>query len=273
MIGGLLVLVGLVGLGFWQFSQVNKQLKLENQTLRAELNLAKQNLASTSDLLVAEQAKTQAVESQIQNIASTVGTLDKLSKTDKELLKKYSKISFLNEHYVPAQLATVTPELVFEPNRPQSIHAGIHAHLENMLEDASSSKNNLLVISAYRSFKDQKALKTRYLVTYGTGANKFSADQGYSEHQLGTTVDLTTASLGANYEKLAGTKALAWLEANAYRYGFIMSYTHDNTYYRYEPWHWRFVGVSLATKLHNEKLNFYDWPQRLIDQYLVNFFD
>jgi hypothetical protein len=41
----------------------------------------------------------------------------------------------------------------------------------------------------------------------------------------------------------------------------------------YEPWHWRYVGVALATKLHNDGKNFYDTDQRVIDQYLISLFD
>ena len=41
----------------------------------------------------------------------------------------------------------------------------------------------------------------------------------------------------------------------------------------HEPWHWRFVGVALATRLHNENKSFYDLTQREIDAYLVSIFD
>jgi D-alanyl-D-alanine carboxypeptidase len=61
--------------------------------------------------------------------------------------------------------------------------------------------------------------------------------------------------------------------ANAYKYGFTLSYPKGNTSYVFEPWHWRFVGVKLATDLHNQGKNFYDLDQRSIDAYLVNFFD
>jgi D-alanyl-D-alanine carboxypeptidase len=111
-------------------------------------------------------------------------------------------------------------------------------------------------------------------VTYGSGANQFSADQGYSEHQLGTTVDLTTEGvkipLTTNFED---TPSYKWLSENAYRYGFTLSYPKNNLYYEYEPWHWRFVGVELATKLYNEKIYFSDMEQRIIDTFLVNIFD
>ncbi|NIQ05864.1 MAG: M15 family metallopeptidase, partial [Candidatus Korarchaeota archaeon] len=73
--------------------------------------------------------------------------------------------------------------------------------------------------------------------------------QGYSEHQLGTTVDLTTTEIGGPYESFAGTEAYEWLQKHAHRYGFILSYPEENEFYIFEPWHWRFVGTDLARDL------------------------
>ena len=108
---------------------------------------------------------------------------------------------------------------------------------------------------------------------YGSGANSFSADQGYSEHQLGTTIDFTTEEIGASSSVFGKTTAYQWLLENAYKYGFILSYPEANKYYQFEPWHWRFVGRGLAEKLHQEGKNFYDLDQREIDEYLISFFD
>ena len=130
------------------------------------------------------------------------------------------------------------------------------------------------MVSAYRSFGEQAALKSSYKVTYGAGtANSFSADQGYSEHQLGTTIDFTTGYLGANFAGFDKSDAYAWLLDNAYKYGFIISYPKTNAYYTYEPWHWRFVGKKLARYLHTTNERFYDLDQRTIDSYLITIFD
>jgi D-alanyl-D-alanine carboxypeptidase len=146
--------------------------------------------------------------------------------------------------------------------------------LNKLLDDAASSSIKLYVFSGYRSFNEQSALKNDYTVTYGAGtANSFSADQGYSEHQLGTALDFITTGLGGQLDGFDGTAAYQWLINNAYRYGFVLSYPKNNPYYIYEPWHWRFVGVKLATTLHGLNENFYDMDQRTIDGYLVNLFD
>ena len=142
-----------------------------------------------------------------------------------------------------------------------------------MLESASSSGVAIEIISAYRSFGSQSSLKLSYKITYGSGANKFSADQGYSEHQLGTAMDFTTPDTGESFLKFEKTTAYKWLTENAYKFGFILSYPKQNTYYQFEPWHWRFVGVALATNLHDNNKYFYNLDQREIDLYLISIFD
>lgn len=241
--------------------------------LADQLAQAKSANEALSQKLADELAKNTGFETAIGDIASTVGTLTKLSQTDKELLQKYSKIYFLNENYVPQALATITPEYTLEPSRTYRIHAKVEPYLERMLADASDDGAPLFVLSAYRSFGEQASLKDSYKVIYGSGANRFSADQGYSEHQLGTAVDFTTRQLSGTSLAFASSSAGVWLAGNAYRYGFILSYPKGNAYYQYEPWHWRFVGVNLAARLYQDNERFYDLPQRDIDTYLVSIFD
>ena len=145
--------------------------------------------------------------------------------------------------------------------------------MRNLLEYSHADDVDLLVASAFRSYDTQISLKSSYKIIYGSGANKFSADQGYSEHQLGTAIDLTTSKIGGEFSKFEKDRAYQWLIGNAYKYGFILSYPKDNSYYQFEPWHWRFVGVRLATRLHDDAKFFYDLDQREIDKYLVDLFD
>jgi LAS superfamily LD-carboxypeptidase LdcB len=226
------------------------------------------------DDLKDEKDRNDEFEDQIEKIGSTVGDLDKLSKTDEELLQKYSKVYFLNEHYQPPRLREIDDEFVYrEGGDPEFIHAQVEPFLSDMLEDAQDDGVKLFVVSAFRSFDEQRALKGAYTVTYGSGANTFSADQGYSEHQLGTTLDFTTENLGGGLTGFEATLAYEWLTKNAHKYGFALSYPKDNAYYIFEPWHWRFVGTKLARDLHDDGKFFYDVDQREIDKYLISIFD
>jgi LAS superfamily LD-carboxypeptidase LdcB len=245
---------------------------LASSTLTNEELLARKNELEQG--LLSEKSRNDAIQNQVNQITGAVGTLTKLSQTDKELLQKYSKVYFLNENYIPDSLTTIDPLFVFNKEKEIQIHTKVQPFLHNMIAEAGRAGINLRVVSGYRSFEDQMAVKSGYKVLYGSGANAFSADQGYSEHQLGTAVDMTTPALNGSlttaFEK---DKAYAWLKDNAYRYGFILSYPKGNVFYQFEPWHWRFVGTVLARDLHVLQKNFYDMPQRDINAYLIAIFD
>lgn len=272
---------GYAGYSFWalQKQYLNSEINILN--LENGLSISQKNLSNlkfeylaTLELLKNEKQTNAYFEEKINTISSTVGILEKLSKTDSELLKKYSKVYFLNENYIPPRLTDIPTNYLYAKDKPLQFHAEAYPFLQKLLDASTNEGVPILVISAYRSFGTQAYLKSSYKVTYGIGtANKFSADQGYSEHQLGTTVDFTTILTGANFVGFDKTDAYKWLLLNAYKYGFIISYPKQNTYYSFEPWHWRFVGVALSTRLHNENLNFYSLDQRDIDQNLVNLFD
>ena len=232
------------------------------------------DVRSTAQNVVNVQSQLGGVEQTVGTISGTVNTLEKLSRTDPELLQKYSKVFFLNEHYTPERVVEISKTYLYNEASPEVIHAGVWPHLQELLVAAKNNSTALYVQSAYRSFDEQMSLKSAYTVTYGAGtANQFSADQGYSEHQLGTTVDFITTGLGGELDGFENTQAYQWLLSNAHRFGFTLSYPTGNSYYLFEPWHWRFVGVKLATYLRNQNKHFYDLEQRQIDEYLVNIFD
>ncbi|HVU80201.1 MAG TPA: M15 family metallopeptidase [Candidatus Paceibacterota bacterium] len=251
---------------------------IASSTAAAE-DATQQKLVALSDILYSTQQSVSAIEGRlggfedsVGDISNTVDDLEKLRNTDPQLLQKYSKVYFLNENYVPKSLKTIPAQYVSNTGRTEQFLSQIEPDLIDLIEDAKDDGVDLFVASAYRSFAQQKTLKTGYAVTYGAGANAFSADQGYSEHQLGTAVDFTTA-VGAPIDGFDKTGAYQWLLKNAYKYGFILSYPQGNGYYVFEPWHWRYVGKKLAKDLHREDENFYQMEQRDIDQYLINFFD
>lgn len=282
-----LMMLGAIGyLGYQDYLLTKSKKALESDLSKTQTEFAetKTNLEGTIGSLEnerdalkgdleAERARVDAFSAQLSQITGQIGILEKIHRTDPELLKKYSKVYFLNENYVPQKLITIDPKYVTGAKHEQYFQATVWPNLQNLLDNASSSGVDLKIISAYRSFDEQVDLKTSYKVVYGSGANSFSADQGYSEHQLGTALDFTTLKLGATFSTFDKTPGYEWLIQNAYKYGFILSYPKNNGYYVYEPWHWRFIGKALSQKLHDENKNFYDLDQREIDTYLVSFFD
>jgi D-alanyl-D-alanine carboxypeptidase len=243
------------------------------EEIRSKLALSEENGTELLHMFTEEKNRNEDFEQQIGEISGTVGKLDKLSKLDPELLMKYSKIYFLNEHYAPEKLAEIPEAYRLKKEESEYVHAQVLPNLRDLLEDATEDGIDLLVVSGFRSYDEQKGLKGLYSIQYGYGANTFSADQGYSEHQLGTAVDFTTANVGGGLTGFEKTEAYAWLTKYAHKYGFVLSYPENNQYYVFEPWHWRFIGEDLADDLHDDQKSFYDLDQREIDSYLLSIFD
>lgn len=119
-----------------------------------------------------------------------------------------------------------------------------------MKTDASNNGYTLKISSGYRSYNVQVDLYNNYANRDGVvAADTYSARAGHSEHQSGLCFDLN----GTN-SKFLETETGKWVNDNAYKYGFILRYPKDKenyTGYNYEAWHFRYVGVELATKLYN----------------------
>jgi zinc D-Ala-D-Ala carboxypeptidase len=125
------------------------------------------------------------------------------------------------------------------------------------------------VLSAYRSYARQKQIFAAEVKRFGKKqALRQVARPGHSEHQLGTTLDLrsaTTTKAPWTYTDWATTKVGAWLKANAWRYGFVMSYpkgASKKTCYYYEPWHYRYVGRDFASKVKSSGLTLREYLWR-----------
>ncbi len=120
--------------------------------------------------------------------------------------------------------------------------------LVRMQEDSGAAVI-LEQISCYRSYEDQAATYASEVRAFGEEqADLVSAKAGHSEHQLGLAADFAPMNL-----QFANTSAYAWLKQNAHTYGYILRYPEDKTEitgYSYEPWHWRYVGVAVATDMH-----------------------
>lgn len=291
----LIALNGYLGYLYFEHEQRIEQLLLDRQYFSTELASSTKSLAlartkiedlgeeiieleeeldETEDDLRDEKNRNEDFEDKLDDLAGTVGTLDRLSQLDEELLQKYSRVSFLNENYIPRKLTEINSRYVHEVAGDEYFLEDAYEFLEELMREARRDNIDIQIVSGYRSFEYQTELKGRYLVTYGEGANQFSADQGFSEHQLGTSVDFTTEELGgAMDERFASSEAYEWLLDNAHKYGFTLSYPEGNQFYVFEPWHWRFVGRDLARDLNREDAHFYDWEQRKINEYLISIFD
>jgi zinc D-Ala-D-Ala carboxypeptidase len=119
---------------------------------------------------------------------------------------------------------------------------------------AEEGIGTLILNSGFRTYKNQQGLYNRTRDTRGLAvAEKLSARPGHSEHQLGLAADFSARGQGCVIMVcFGGTEAGRWLEENSHEYGFILRYPkgyRSITGFQYEPWHFRYVGVELATEM------------------------
>ena len=126
-------------------------------------------------------------------------------------------------------------------------------HLGRLVQDAVEDGEKLVVASAYRSFGQQQRSHRSLKGVLGADADRLSATPGHSQHQLGTAVDFTNAAAGYKLgERFARTSAYRWLEQHAWEYGYVLAYPRgeqERTSFRWEPWHYRYVGVRDAKRI------------------------
>lgn len=126
--------------------------------------------------------------------------------------------------------------------RPEAAKA-----FRDMADAAQKDGVSLRSVSAYRSYATQRGTYNRYLYYNSQSAvDTFSARPGHSEHQTGLALDINTANVQAHFEN---TPAYTWLKEHCAEYGFTLRYLQGKeniTGYRFEPWHYRYVGVEAA---------------------------
>lgn len=168
------------------------------------------------------------------------------------LVNKYHKLS---ENYEPSDLETISSKYGTGKLRKEAKHA-----FEEMCEAAKKDNITIYSGSAYRSYSYQLNLYNRYAAVDGiTKTDTYSARAGYSEHQTGLAVDI----MNEHWNYIENTdKEYTWLANNSYKYGFILRYPAEKetiTGYMYEPWHYRYLGVKLATEISNLNLTYEEY--------------
>ena len=125
--------------------------------------------------------------------------------------------------------------------------------LSRMREAAATDGAPFTIIAGYRSYPTQVDLFDRRVSELGsTEAGSRVARPGHSEHQLGTTIDVTSLGLTDVDQSWGASSTGQWIASNAHKFGFILSYPADaqgSTCYDYEPWHLRYVGPDQAAQV------------------------
>ena len=164
----------------------------------------------------------------------------------------------LRKDYVPPGLVSTSNAGLNAGGKVRNL---VIADLTALGRAARAAGAGVRVVSGYRSYTTQKRLYLQEVDHFGLRVGRLRvARPGHSEHQLGVTIDFGSSSSDKaawTYDDWALTKAGAWMKSNAWRYGWLMSYPRykkHTTCYRYEPWHYRYVGVEMAAKVHESGL-------------------
>lgn len=162
----------------------------------------------------------------------------------------------LSRYYEPQDLVPLSDyfPVTITLGFPNDVRQVIIEPLKAIVGDMYAAGLAPTLISGYRSYYSQGIAWEKWNTQYPEWGFKVSAPPGFSEHQLGTTVDFGSPENDNEFDgSFHRTAEGIWLAQHAHEYGFIMSYPLDTleiTGFYYEPWHFRYVGVELATQLH-----------------------
>ena len=174
-----------------------------------------------------------------------------------------NKYLYLDKTYIPNNL--VKTNIDYSKNGMMLVKEAKDM-FEKMYYDSKKEGYNIRIMSSYRSYEYQKKLYNDYKQKEGIKeADKYSARAGFSEHQTGLCVDIDDKKF--NYENFDKSNSYKWMINNSYKYGFILRYPKNKekiTGYIYEPWHYRYVGIDIATFIHNNDITFDEYYAKYI---------
>lgn len=164
-----------------------------------------------------------------------------------------NKNNKLNAYYIPSDLEKINLMYATENKYMRKI---AKEAFERLSYDASKLGYKIIAVSTYRNFEYQDHLFNYYVETKGEEyALNCSAKPGHSEHQTGLAVDV----MGSNndYDEFEKSIEFNWMNENCYKYGFILRYPKGKeniTGFKYEPWHFRYVGEEAAKDIYQNNL-------------------
>lgn len=205
--------------------------------------------------------------------------LEYINSKDQYISILANKQHSIGEDFSPAKLVEI-PKKYRRTDRVLKLDLTAEKALEAMMQDMFAlGIDDVCVQSAYRTYAEQQNLFNNYVnseINKGlsrdeaiANANKYSARPEYSEHRTGLCVDFFVSSCMLELENygyegsypndvgFTETNAYPWLLKNCWKYGFILRYPEDKvdiTGYSYESWHYRFVGLEVASIIHQTGL-------------------
>lgn len=178
--------------------------------------------------------------------------------SDNSITKYVSpKNSFSDLKYFPNDLIEINSQNITKSKKSLKLRKEAFLNLEEMAVDFKKEFNkNLIVISAFRSYEYQIAIKK------WNCSDNFCAKPWFSEHQTWLAIDFFETTTKEEFlSKKNLKKYFEWLNKNWYKYGFINTYkkSKEIDWYELEPWHRRYVWKEFAWELQENNLSFWEY--------------
>jgi len=164
----------------------------------------------------------------------------------KDYLILVNKFNKLSNSYEPSDLVELGSYSTWG-----SIRKEVYDSFINMINSASKDGYTIRSVSPYRDYETQEWLYNNGVNNNGVEyALRSIAKPGFSEHQTGLAMDLDNRT--TNYQNFENTSEFSWMKNNAHKFGFILRYPKGKEFltgFKYESWHYRYVGTEVATKI------------------------
>lgn len=220
-------------------------------------------LAKNLDRYLAYQEK--APNSLISDTISLVNTkrdydfYEETSKTDisKGNLMLVNKYNLLDKDYNPDDIKNVSATYAYAGNK---LKEEAYEAFKKLANDAKKDGNTIVILSSYRTYEYQESLWNK------RKDDNYVARPGASEHETGLAIDV--ADYYDTNDSFKDTESYIWMINNAHKYGFILRYPEGKeniTGYKFEAWHYRYLGVDMATKVYNEGITYDEYYAYYLD--------
>ncbi len=180
--------------------------------------------------------------------------------TSKDTLLIVNKYYQLEQNYHYGDLVVMDSQ--YDNKSGSKLSSVAYEAFKKLVDDAEKEGYHIRNNSAYRSYATQNSLYQNYKNANGLAwADKWSARPGHSEHQTGLALDVGEKG-HTNLNDFVNSKEFIWMKDHAHLYGFILRYPEGKEYltgYGYEPWHYRYVGIEVATYIYEHQITFEEY--------------
>lgn len=202
------------------------------------------------------------------NVHANKGWYGITYKTDltKGLYILVNKFYQLDDKFVRDDLENISLQYSYSGNKASSELIEQFAKMHKDVKDELGK--HLMVNSSFRSYEEQEEIYKSFKLKGEEYADQYAARPGFSEHQTGLAIDITSIQ-NPTSNQFTNSEEYEWLKNNSYKYGFILRFPEGKeniTGYSTESWHFRYLGVDMATKVYNSGLTYDEYYAYYIEK-------